>query len=138
MAYREVDSSAAALIVAFNGAVFRLDPETGAELWCQHVGGGSRPMRLLISGERGYVATSEAIWCLDVRSGDIHWSAQRTCVGDGPLVRVGGRLLVAADGVLECFSETGEPLWVNSFDGYGYGPVALGVPGAPSEAGTGG
>jgi len=46
----------------------------------------------------------------------------------------GGQIFIARNGEVACYTLAGDAVWVQSFQGMGFGSVALGVPGAVRQA----
>lgn len=130
MAYRQAFK---VVVIAFNGKVFGVDPDSGARHW-SFDSGHATTLRLAIGDDRVYCCGLRCgLTCLDLESGKVQW---RNADAKGEtLLLAGNRILVGEQGEVRGFSVVdGTKLWEDQFKGMGIGEVAMGIPGHVVQA----
>jgi outer membrane protein assembly factor BamB len=127
MNYRDGESSdRGPLLCCLNGVLRGIDRSDGSILWESKL--ETNEVRMAVGPQRVYVA-GRKLRCIERSSGQQHWVVDlREGCWTGLLV-LADRVVVAGVGELDCYSLTGERLWLQRFKGGGYGELSVGVPG---------
>jgi len=119
----------------YNGAVWKIDPATGATL--QTINTGLNAVQMLSiddNAHRLYVSDDSYLRSFDL-NGNMQWSYSGTCGRSGPaLIDAAGNLLVSQGQVgngIDYISSSGSPLWHFAADepAYHFGEPTLGLGG---------
>jgi outer membrane protein assembly factor BamB len=124
------------VVSAFGGRIFGLSTQTGEPAWMYETEstGQTHVVRIAIEGERIYALSKSELVCLDYKSGNVVWKTE-AAAGDLTLLVGPEGVFTAGDGEVRCFAlDSGEPRWQQRFPGMGRGSVAIGLPGAASQA----
>jgi outer membrane protein assembly factor BamB len=85
---------------------------------------------------RVFAATSEELFCFEYPSGVLLGRVRipDKYAGRPAMVIERDHIFVGTSGELSCFDLNGRPLWVQPFEGMGFGSIALGFPGNVRQA----
>ncbi|MDB4931495.1 MAG: hypothetical protein JWM10_3979 [Myxococcaceae bacterium] len=124
------------LVSAFGGKVFALHRDTGTVAWSAEVEVGGGEVELAIEGDVVIACTRRRLALLGYLTGEtIAWVA---LVGEHerrPTMLIDqGQIIVARNGEVACYSIAGKRLWLQPFEGMGFGSVALALPGNVRQA----
>lgn len=126
--YRNQESLAPLLVLAFGGHVAAAARRTGKVVW-QYKHHEAYTARLLFAPGRVLLAYHQELVCLAYANGQVLW---RTAVptSTDSIVVDGDEIFFGAVGEAACVDvNTGALLWHHPFPGMGTAAVALGVPG---------
>ncbi len=131
MTYR-ASAASEIVVVAFNGHVFGMKPETGHRIWSYDLPGNE--VRLAFDEGMVFVATVMSVACLDGVTGVERWKHASASANPTLLVEA-GRVFLGDGGKVTCLSALdGRVLWTDAFKGKGSSGVAIGVPGNIAQA----
>lgn len=124
------------LISAFGGKVFGLHRDTGTIAWSVEVEVGGGEVELAIEGDVVIACSRRRLALLAYLTGKL--ITYVALVGEHerrPTMIVDqGQIIVARNGEVACYSIAGKRLWLQPFEGMGFGSVALGFPGNLRQA----
>ncbi|MEO8797459.1 MAG: PQQ-binding-like beta-propeller repeat protein [Polyangiaceae bacterium] len=123
------------LVTAFNSYVFGLDRQSGQPLWSHKLAGQSSTVELALL-ENVVVALDQAsLTFLEYATGRLLGSV--TLAGGGTRATMlidGPHVYVARSGEVACYTSHGNLVWLQPFKGFGYGAVAMALPGGVRQA----
>jgi outer membrane protein assembly factor BamB len=129
VAYRDdARKKSGRLIVAMNGELAALDPDTGEEQWRASIhGAGLGRVALVAESDLVYAASEEElVVCLDAATGEKRWERATIALGRASLTLRGDELFVVRGSHVECLDRrTGESHWAKTVRGMGKGIAAL-------------
>lgn len=124
------------LVSAFSGKVFGLDRATGAIAWSAEIESYGGEVELAIDGDVVIACSRDRLALFDYLTG--RSIAYVRLVGEHArrptMVVDQGQILVARNGEIACYATNGEAVWLQKFEGMGFGSVALGLPGNVRQA----
>jgi outer membrane protein assembly factor BamB len=127
--YRTDPRKADVVIVAFNGFVFALEPESGVFRWEVEVEGTF--VRIVLEDDRVY-ALGQSLVAIELATGKPifrQWTPGSTLLVEDE------RILVGGNGEVHAFAKRdGRPLWSQTFPGRGLGAVAIAAGGRVVQA----
>jgi outer membrane protein assembly factor BamB len=124
--------------IATNSRVACLDKASGEILWQTELGGHLHYGSLLVDDDWIYAAGHKRAACLNRASGALRWQTVLKGLSSPTSIALdktvpGGQIVLACNGLLfALWAETGELLWNNELEGWGYDHICLRVPGAIS------
>lgn len=124
------------LVTAFSGKVFGLHRATGAIAWSAEIEPYGGEVELAVEGDVVIACSRGRLAILDYLTG--RSIAYVPLVGDHArrptMVVDRGQIVVARNGEVACYATNGEAVWLQKFEGMGFGSVALGLPGNVRQA----
>lgn len=130
------DADRSILVSAFSGKIFGLSRATGEAAWSAEIEPYGGEVELAIEGGVVIACTRQRLAFFDYLTGRTiaivplvgEHSRRPTMVVDG------GQILVGRNGEVACYATNGDAIWLQKFEGMGFGSVALGVPGNVRQA----
>lgn len=113
MSFREQAPNASVLVTATANQIVGADEATGEVVW-RHSIGSSRNQavtRVAFSRECVVLARDQDLHCRDQRTGALVWKAQSPVSAEALIVSASGRIFVARNGEVACFSSDGKLAW---------------------------
>jgi len=98
----------------YNGTMYGLNSQTGAELWSYQSGGAITHSAGMDSGKVYFGATDGKVYCLNATNGALVWSYQtRGSIQTAPLIADGKIIIGATNGLLYALDLTdGRVIWI--------------------------
>lgn len=127
----------ATLVIGLNGKVAGIDRASGELKWDNGMKGGGGAEVTLAIGEGVVIASasSNKIFCLDYETGAERWTADHHNPARASIIIDAGMAYVAKQGVVIAYHiATGEKAWTQHLKGFGFGKIAMGVPGNVQQA----
>lgn len=124
--------------IATGTRVACLDKASGEIVWQTELGGNLHYGSLLIDDDWIFAAGHKRAACLDRATGALRWQTEVKGLSSPTAISLdkhvpGGQIILACNGLLfGLWAETGELLWSNGLEGWGYNHICLRVPGAIS------
>ncbi|MDO9019418.1 MAG: PQQ-binding-like beta-propeller repeat protein [Deltaproteobacteria bacterium] len=119
------------LVSAFSGQIFGLHRSTGAVAWSAEIEGYGGEVEVAIEGDVVIACTRSRLALFDYLTG--RTIAYVHLVGEHArrptMVVDQGQIIVARNGEVACYATNGDAVWLQKFEGMGFGSVTLGLPG---------
>jgi len=124
------------LVTAFSGKIFGLDRSSGRIVWSAELESYGGEVEIVIDSGVIIACTRQRLALFEYPSGRAiaYVALAGEYAGRPTMVVDQGQIFVARNGEIACYTMHGQALWLQPFEGMGFGSIALGLPGNVRQA----
>jgi outer membrane protein assembly factor BamB len=124
------------IITAFSGKIFGLERASGKIVWSAELESYGGEVDIFIESGVVVACTRSRLALLDYKTGRslAYVALVGEYAGRPTMIVDQGQIIIARSGEIACYALNGQALWLQPFQGMGFGSVSVGLPGNIRQA----